>query len=107
MLLSDIQSLDVSFIPEARLQVKKCREALKYSYVVLFFMRKNKKQSQVMEYMQDNLEVAIEKLAQLLSRPVLQIEPPEVRKHTKVAQSARDGLFSVVGGIEIPEIKSD
>ena len=60
-----------------------------------------------MEYMQENLDVATAKLAQVVDKPADQIEPPEVRKLTKVAKSARDGLFSVIGGIDIPEIKSD
>jgi hypothetical protein len=156
-MIAEISSLDVTFIPNARAEIKKCREALKYSYVVLFFM-KGKKHLKMVQFMQENLSVSIEKLLAVLQQgnpayetaaadveanntaanstatnPTIRsnyfkstpkkpatttttstttnttekplLDPPTVRKHIKIANAARDALFSVISGIEIPVVK--
>jgi len=153
---TEISSLDVTFIPNARLEIKKCREALKYSFVVLFFM-KGKKSLKMVQFMQENLSIAIEKLLSVLqngngayetaaadieatsttanataANPAVRsnyfksapkksstttttstttnspdksaLDPPTVRKHIKIANAARDALFAVLSGIELPSV---
>jgi len=92
-LKAEFESLDVSFISEGRLQLKKCRETLKYSYVHTYFLKSRTTSHKVVEYLQENLEMSIEKLAQVLDKPIQETFPPEIRKLTKVATLALNGLL--------------
>jgi len=85
--------LDTSFISDGRLQLKKCRETLKYSYVHTYFLKSRTTSHKVIEYLQENLEISIEKLAQVLDKPIHETFPPEIRKLTKVAKLALNGLL--------------
>eukprot|EP01125_Pyxidicula_operculata_P012773 TRINITY_DN4200_c0_g1_i1.p1 TRINITY_DN4200_c0_g1~~TRINITY_DN4200_c0_g1_i1.p1 ORF type:complete len:739 (+),score=129.08 TRINITY_DN4200_c0_g1_i1:39-2255(+) len=93
-LRNELNSLDTSFIADGRLQIKKCRETLKYSYVHSYFTMS--KTDNAIHYLQENLEVCIEKLAQLLQKPAQEMQPPQIRKFTKIAASALEGLQSQI-----------
>jgi len=89
-LRSELGSFDISFIPDGRLTIKKCRETLKYSYVHAYFTREQK--DHLLDYLQQSLGMCVERLAQTLQKPANQISAPDVRKSTKVALAAWENL---------------
>jgi hypothetical protein len=91
-LTTELESLDVSFIREGRLTVKKCRESLKYSYIYSYYNRENP--DNILQFLQESLAMCIEKLAQSLQKPSITISAPEVRKTTKIASMALENLLS-------------
>jgi ariadne-1 len=92
-LKSEVETLDTSFIQNGRLILKKCREILKYSYIYTYYTPSKSKIHQVSEYLQSNLETAIERLAQALDKPPIETFPPEIRKLTKLSAQAADSLL--------------
>jgi len=57
-----------------------------------YFLKSRTTSHKVIEYLQENLEFAIEKLAQALDKPIEETYPPEIRKLTKVATQALNGV---------------
>jgi len=92
-LKTEYESLDTSFIQAGRQALRKCREILKYSYIHTYYTSSKSKIHQVSEYLQDNLEIAIERLAQSLDKSPIETYPPEIRKLTKLAILASESLL--------------
>jgi len=92
-LKTEYESLDTSFIQNGRQALRKCREILKYSYLYTYYTSSKSKSHQVGEHLQDNLEIAIERLAQSLDKSPIETYPPEVRKLTKLSCLAAESLL--------------
>jgi len=92
-LKTEYESLDTSFIMNGRLELRKCREILKYSYIHTYYTPTKSKTHQVSEHLQANLEIAIERLAQSLDKSLSETFPPEIRKLTKLSTLAAESLL--------------
>jgi hypothetical protein len=92
-LKTECEYLDTSFILNGRLELRKCREILKYSYIHTYYTPSKSKTHQVSEYLQSNLEMAIESLSQGLDKSPIETYPPEIRKLTKLATLAGESLL--------------
>lgn len=95
-LKTEYESLDTSFIQNGRLELRKCRETLKYSYIFTYYIPSKSNVHQVCEHLQDNVEIAIERLAQALDKSPQETFPPEIRKLTKLATLASESLLQYI-----------
>jgi ariadne-1 len=92
---------DVSFYIQGRLTVKKCRESLKYSYVHSYYNRD--KNDHILQLLQENLAMCIEKLAQTLQKPSENLSPPEIRNATRISTIALENILSHICGDNLIE----
>jgi len=66
---TEATSAEVKFIQEATQQLLECRLALKYSYIVGYFLPENKPTKNLFEYQQESLEKTAEQLSEALENP--------------------------------------
>uniref|UniRef100_A0A6B2L1M1 RBR-type E3 ubiquitin transferase n=1 Tax=Arcella intermedia TaxID=1963864 RepID=A0A6B2L1M1_9EUKA len=93
-ILKEWESFDISFIPEAKKTIKKCKESLKYTQMFLF-VHKGKNRA-IGEYLYEILQTAVGRLSQSLDKDPLLIKAPEVRKCTNLCLLALENLLAFV-----------
>ena len=72
MLLHEIKSYppaELEFLEEAIIEVIKCRQVLKYSYVYGYYLN-NQKEQNLFQFMQENLEKNCDQLHELIEKPL-------------------------------------
>ncbi|KAG5189212.1 ubiquitin-conjugating enzyme E2-binding protein 1 [Tribonema minus] len=99
--------IDVQFLRTAVEQLIECRRALKYTYVYGYYLTDpaQKRQRDLFENHQENLEKFTERLSELSEKPLETIDRAEVINYTRVTdkflrsltQCVRDGLCRVDG----------
>jgi len=60
---------EVLFIEQATRQLRECRAVLKYSYVCRYYMVESDPREELFGYLQESLEITVEKLAAALQKP--------------------------------------
>jgi len=96
-LTKGMEDFDVSFYIQGRLMVKKCRETLKCSYIHSYYNLPDT-EDHILKFLQESLAMCIEKLAQALQKPAQSINPPEIRKATRISGISLENLLSHICG---------
>jgi len=63
---TEATAAELSFLPDATKTLGKCRLALKYSYVVGYYLHHESPQSRIFELLQEDLEKTVEQLSEIL-----------------------------------------
>ncbi|KAL8292392.1 hypothetical protein RQP46_001004 [Phenoliferia psychrophenolica] len=78
---STLSWIEVQFLSKAVDTLGKCRTVLKWTYAMAFYLAKNN-QTQMFEDNQNDLEQAVESLAELLEKPLEEDKIAELRQQT-------------------------
>ncbi|KAK4703141.1 hypothetical protein P7C70_g3077, partial [Phenoliferia sp. Uapishka_3] len=78
---STLSWIEVQFLSKAVDTLGKCRTVLKWTYAMAFYLAKNN-QTQMFEDNQNDLEQAVESLAELLEKPLEDEKIAELRQQT-------------------------
>lgn len=80
--------IDVQFISEAGEQIEKCRQILKYTYVLGFYMgNRTKQERDLFEFLQEDLERNTEFLHEMTEQPIEAMDREEMINYTRVTRS--------------------
>lgn len=87
--------IDVQFIQEAGEQIEKCRQLLKFTYVLGYYMRDFQQQERdLFEFLQQDLERNTEFLHEMTEQPVEAMDREEVINYTRVTKGFGEKMLA-------------
>jgi ariadne-1 len=88
---------DVTFLDDATEALLECRKALKYTYVLAYYLPEDSADRGLFEHLQEQLERSTEHLAELTEKPVDKMDRVEVVNFTRVTLQF---LKNLIAGLE-------